>query len=159
MEVNLDLIKHSLHNIRLLSLDFKEQVNNEELEELKKIERRKRKSEYIDPYENGFYNEVLNTQITMFNQIYFFTRQILHELARDREENDDDLDIDKEKAKLVLKSLDKKEIELIKVIYDFEFKAGRLDPDFEDMKFLNKLKKVFPRMERLMDTAIDIPSA
>ena len=154
MEVKVDLIKSCLRNICLISVDFKEQVTPEDVEEVRRLEKLMDERERFSPYENHFYYEILNRKMTTFSQIYFYTRQILHELAREHPGNEDDLDIDREKAKLVMKELSEKDIELLKTIYDFEFKVDILDPDFEDRKFLRKLKKVFPKMERLMDAAL-----
>ena len=154
MEVKVDLIKSCLKNIQLISAEFNEQVTGEDREEVARLERLKAKCESINPYENHFYNVILERKTATLNQIYFFTRQILCELAREDSCNDDDLDVDKEKAKLVMKELPEKDIELLKFIYDFEFKLKTLNPDLADRKFLRKLKKIFPRMEKLMDVAV-----
>ncbi len=154
MEVKVELIKSCLNQIKLISAEFNEQVTCEDHEEVARLEKLKTQGESINTYEDDFYFVILDQKITTFNQILFFTRQILHELAREHPDNDDDLEIDREKAKLVMKEIPAKDIELLRSIYDFEFKLDTLNPDLEDRKFLRKLKKVFPRMEKLMDVAL-----
>lgn len=148
--MKIDLIKSYLRHIVLLAKEYKEITNENEREDIKRIQSTIHDEREVSKYDRDFLNAVNGTKNRILTQIDFFTKKLVCEFALPEQMV---IDIDPNIVKIAKIGLSNSELNLLIAVLKFQVLQQHLEKNTNGEYRLVPLEEIVPKLDKFVDYA------